>query len=267
MALKQLNINTTFDMKNINPIISDPKTKAEIQHDSISSEDCYAVIHAITKRFFHVKNKLGDLNEFQIEKGDILVIDGNIEFSRCNLRSLRAIEIHVPIGYIGYTDGNIEELGWRIFRNKWTSEETQSIAKWIIECIKKAKLSSTETWSEVNECKTIRAYPAEYFPLKKEEALRIKTNLILKELNINTTFEMKNINPIISYPNINAEIQNDSISSENCYAAIHAITKRIFHVKNKDGDIDKFQIEKGDILLLKGNIEISRANLKSKKSN
>ena len=117
---------------------------------------------------------MGDLNKFQIKKGDILVLEGNIEFSQCELRIKRAIKIHVTIGYIGYKDGNIDELGWKIFRDKWTNNKTRSIFQSIIGCIKKSKSNSTETMIELHNFNTIRAYPAEYFPGKQTKALWLK---------------------------------------------------------------------------------------------
>ena len=73
-------------------------------------------------------------------------------------------------------DGNFVEFGWQIFRDKWTDNETRSIVQSIIGRINKAKLSSTETCIELHNCKTIRAYPGEYFPEKKRIHFVLKQN-------------------------------------------------------------------------------------------
>ena len=63
---------------------------------------------------FRVWNKIGDLNDFQIEKGDILILEGNHRLSRGEILSnIRAIEIHVPIGYNRY-ESKIISRDWEI---------------------------------------------------------------------------------------------------------------------------------------------------------
>ena len=71
-------------------------TDLEAQHNSTSRDNCYKVIHAMNKRVFRVQN------EFQIEKGDILILKGNLYYSRGKIHSTyKAVKIHVPIRYGG----------------------------------------------------------------------------------------------------------------------------------------------------------------------
>tara|TARA_B110000977_G_scaffold138575_1_gene175966 strand:- start:1 stop:519 length:519 start_codon:yes stop_codon:yes gene_type:complete len=154
-------------------------------------------------------------------------------------------------------NGNLNEWGWQIFRKQWTTQETRSIVQSINGCIVKEKFDSSKIWMGIDDCLTNRVYPANYFPSKKYEDLRLKTTSVLNRLGLNPNFDKNNINPIISDSGTLSEKKHNSTSSKDCYAVIHAVTKRMFRVWNKIGDLNDFQIEKGDILILEGNIQFS----------
>ena len=176
----------------------------------------------------------------------------NKSISRRNVLSSRVSE-----------NGNLNEWGWQIFRKRWTTLEYRSIVQSINGCIKKENFNSFQIQMGIHDFLTNRVYPANHFPSKKYEDLRLKTEFVLNELELKTQFDLNNINPIISDSGTLSENKHNSTSSKNCYTVIHAITKRMFRVWNKMGDLNDFQIEKGDILILEGNIQFSRGEILS----
>ena len=158
---------------------------------------------------------------------------------------------------------NLNEWGWQIFCKRWTTLETCSIVQSINGCIEKEEFNSSEIWMGIDDSLTNRVYPGNYFPSKKYEDLRLKTASVLNELELKTQFDINHINPIISDSGTLSENKHNSTSLKSCYTVIRAITKRMFRVWNKIGDLNEFQIEKGDILILEGNIQFSRGEILS----
>ncbi len=135
-------------------------------------------------------------------------------------------------------------MGMADISQKWTTPETRSIVQSINGCIKKEELNSSEIWMGIDDCLTNRVYPANYFPSKKYEDLRLKTTSVLNKLELKTQFDINHISSIISDSGTLSEKKHNSTSSKNCYAVIHAITKRISHARNKVCDSNNFQIKK-----------------------
>ena len=95
------------------PIFSLSNTKKEKLLATTFERNTYTVIHSMSKRKFEVINKSNNKDSFQLEIGEILILDGNLQISRGPMvKRNKVIEIQISIGYIGFKEWKIyNEIG------------------------------------------------------------------------------------------------------------------------------------------------------------
>ena len=112
-VLKKINIDGNFDSDNVYAIFSLQGMKKEkFIHHTLEPKKI-TIIHSMSKRRIEVINKKEETESFQLEKGEILILDGNTKISRSSIEKTdKAVEIQVSIGYIGYKAWpNYNEMG------------------------------------------------------------------------------------------------------------------------------------------------------------
>ena len=102
-VIKKFNIDGNFDSDNVYAIFSLQGMKKEKFIHHTLEQKKITIIHSMSKRRIEVINKKEETESFQLETGEILILDGNTKVSRSSIEKTdKAVEIQVSIGYIGY---------------------------------------------------------------------------------------------------------------------------------------------------------------------